>query len=151
MARIARVVLPDYPHHVTQRGNRRQLVFFSDEDYRTYRTMLAKACRMARTEVWAYCLMPNHVHLILVPSRPDGLRAALGEAHRRYTRRINFRGGVSEKDGYDAAAHAYRAPVGWRKLYRCRRTYCGQGCTGRQAGAETARDVRVGDMSILSP
>ena len=80
MARIARVVLPDYPHHVTQRGNRRQLVFFSDEDYRTYRTMLAKACRMARTEVWAYCLMPNHVHLILVPSRPDGLRAALGEA-----------------------------------------------------------------------
>jgi putative transposase len=44
MARIARVVLPDYPHHVTQRGNRRQLVFFSDEDYRTYRTMLAKAC-----------------------------------------------------------------------------------------------------------
>ena len=93
MARIARVVLPDYPHHVTQRGNRRQLVFFSDEDYRTYRTMLAKACRMARTEVWAYCLMPNHVHLILVPSRPDGLRAALGEAHRRYTRRINFREG----------------------------------------------------------
>ena len=93
MARIARVVLPDYPHHVTQRGNRRQLVFFSDEDYQTYRTILAKACCVARTEVWAYCLMPNHVHLILVPSCPDGLREALGEAHRRYTRRINFREG----------------------------------------------------------
>ncbi len=93
MARIARVVLPDYPHHVTQRGNRRQRVFFSDEDYQTYLALMASACRMAWTEVWAYCLMPNHVHLILVPSHGDGLRAALGEAHRRYTRRINFREG----------------------------------------------------------
>lgn len=93
MARIARVVLPDYPHHVTQRGNRRQAVFFSHDDYRTYRTLLAGACRVARTQVWAYCFMPNHVHLILVPSHVDGLRQALGEAHRRYTRRINLREG----------------------------------------------------------
>ena len=93
MARIARVVLPGYPHHVTQRGNRRQPVFFRDDDYRTYRAMLARACRVVGTEVWAYCLMPNHVHLILVPNHMDGLRAALGEAHRRYTRRINFRHG----------------------------------------------------------
>ena len=93
MARIARIVLPGYPHHVTQRGNRRQPVFFSDDDYRTYRAMMAKACRVVGTEVWAYCLMPNYVHLILVPSQTDGLRAALGEAHRRYTRKINFRHG----------------------------------------------------------
>ena len=91
MARLARVVVPGLPHHVTQRGNRRQQVFFEDADYRAYRDLLAEYCAKAETTVWAYCLMPNHVHLILVPSHPDGLRAALGEAHRRYSRRINRR------------------------------------------------------------
>lgn len=78
---------------MTQRGNRRQQVFFSDDDYLAYRTLLAEGCRAAKVAVWAYCLMPNHVHLILVPSTPDGLRAALGETHRRYTRLVNFREG----------------------------------------------------------
>ncbi len=91
MARLARVVAPGCPHHVTQRGNRRLETFFSEADYRTYIGLLAESCAKTATEVWAYCLMPNHVHLILVPSHPDGLRAALGEAHRRYTRRINRR------------------------------------------------------------
>ncbi len=91
MARLARVVAPGLPHHVTQRGNRRLETFFSEADYQAYLGLLAESCAKAATEVWAYCLMPNHVHLILVPSHPDGLRAALGEAHRRYTRRINRR------------------------------------------------------------
>jgi putative transposase len=81
------------PHHVTQRGNRGQPVFFGDDDYEAYRALLAESCRAAGVAVWAYCLMPNHVHLILVPSDADGLRAALGEAHRRYTRHVNFREG----------------------------------------------------------
>jgi len=93
MARLARVVAAGLPHHVTQRGNRRQPVFFADEDYETYRDLLAEGCRQAGVAVWAYCLMPNHVHLILVPSDADGLRAALGEAHRRYTRHVNMREG----------------------------------------------------------
>lgn len=93
MARLARVVAPGLPHHVTQRGNRRQQVFFGEEDYRLYRTLLAAGCRAAGVAVWAWCLMPNHVHLILVPAAPDGLRAALGEAHRRYTRHVNEREG----------------------------------------------------------
>jgi putative transposase len=91
MARLARVVAAGLPHHVTQRGNRRQPVFLRDEDYATYRALLAEQCRAADVAVWAYCLMPNHVHLILVPKEADGLRAALGEAHRRYTRHINSR------------------------------------------------------------
>ncbi|HHH44196.1 MAG TPA: transposase [Gammaproteobacteria bacterium] len=91
MARMPRVVLPGVPHHITQRGNRRQKVFFSDGDYRRYLGLLSQSCREAHTECWAYCLMPNHVHLILVPTHPDGLRSALSEAHRRYTRMINFR------------------------------------------------------------
>lgn len=65
--------------------------FFSRADYQAYIGLLAESCTKAATEVWAYCLMPNHVHLILVPSHADGLRAALGEAHRRYTRRVNLR------------------------------------------------------------
>ena len=93
MARLARVVAAGVPHHVTQRGNRRQPVFFCDADYRTYKELLAEGCAAARVDVLAWCLMPNHVHLILVPKDEDGLRAALGEAHRRYTRHVNFREG----------------------------------------------------------
>jgi putative transposase len=93
MARLARAVAAGAPHHVTQRGNRRQRTFFCDEDYAAYLDVLAQGCRSAGVEVWGYCLMPNHVHLILTPSDPDGLRAALGEAHRRYSRRVNLREG----------------------------------------------------------
>ncbi len=93
MARLPRIVAPGEPHHVTQRGNRGLRTFFHDADYATYLTILAEYCGAAKVAVWAYCLMPNHVHLVLVPREADGLRAALGEAHRRYTRHINFREG----------------------------------------------------------
>ena len=91
MARLARVVAPGYPHHVTQRGNRRQATFFSDDDYRSYLELMAEWCTRCGVEVWAYCLMPNHVHLVAVPSTSGGLASAIGEAHRRYTRRVNLR------------------------------------------------------------
>jgi putative transposase len=91
MARLARLVIPGLPHHVTQRGNRRQQTFFSDEDYAAYLELMADWCREEGVAIWSYCLMPNHVHLIAVPKTEDGLRRAIGEAHRRYTRRINFR------------------------------------------------------------
>jgi putative transposase len=78
---------------VTQRGDRRQETFFTEEDYAAYLSLLGEWCGRCDVEVWAYCLMPNHVHLIVVPDSEDGLRRALGEAHRRYTRRINFREG----------------------------------------------------------
>lgn len=93
MTRLARVVAPGVPHHVTQRGNRRQTTFFNDADYAAYLDLLAEQLAGAAVALWAYCLMPNHVHLILVPETEDGLAAALGEAHRRYTRRVNSREG----------------------------------------------------------
>src|SRR5574338_230484 len=89
MARIGRIVVPGLPHHVTQRGNRRQRVFFESGDFALYRDLLAERCAKAGVEVWCYCLMPNHVHLILVPHIADGLSRALGETHRRYTAFIN--------------------------------------------------------------
>lgn len=91
MARIARIVIPGTPHHVTQRGNRREATFFGDADYRLYRDLLAGAAAKAGVQVWAYCLMPNHVHAILVPADEDGLWRTLGAVHRRYTGHINAR------------------------------------------------------------
>ena len=93
MARIARIVVPGLPHHITQRGNRRQPTFFNDSDFTAYRRLIASSCKRCGTEVWAYCLMPNHVHLIMVPKDEDGLRCAVANAHRRYTRMINQRQG----------------------------------------------------------
>src|SRR5271166_4310953 len=91
MARLARVVIPGIAHHVTQRGNGRARTFFGDDDYALYRDLLAEHCRGAGVEVWAWCLMPNHVHLILVPSDPDGLRRALARVHRIYAGAIQAR------------------------------------------------------------
>src|ERR1700726_753955 len=91
MARLARVVFPGHPHHVTQRGNGRARTFFGDDDYALYRDLLAENCRAAKVEVWAWCLMPDHVHLILVPSDPDGLRRALARVHRAYAGVIQAR------------------------------------------------------------
>jgi len=91
MARLARIVVPGLPHHVTQRGNRRETVFFKDADYEAYLDMLRTAVHKAKSEVWAWVLMPNHVHLIVVPSHEDGLRAGIANAHRRYAARINAR------------------------------------------------------------
>ena len=79
MARIARLVVPGHRHHVTQRGNRRMTVFFSDEDYALYLDLLAERCRKAGVEVWAYCLMPNRVHLILTPATPTAFGVAIDE------------------------------------------------------------------------
>jgi len=91
MARIARAVVPGVPHHVTQRGNRRQPVFFCESDYRAYLRLLAGWCSAHGVDVWAYCLMPNHVHLVAIPSSEEGLARAIGEAHRRYTLMVNQR------------------------------------------------------------
>jgi len=93
MARLARVVAPGVPHHVTQRGNRRQDTFFEDDDYLVYLELMGEWCRHYGVEIWAYCLMTNHVHLIAVPETEEALGLAIGEAHRRYTRHVNFREG----------------------------------------------------------
>lgn len=96
MPRQARLVVPGLPHHVTQRGLDRQPTFFEETDYRLYLDLLTDAARRAEVSIWSYCLMPNHVHLILVPADDHGLRLTLGETHRRYTAAVNRR---METDG----------------------------------------------------
>lgn len=91
MARLARIVLPGVAHHVTQRGNRRERVFFEDGDYALYLDLLAEASQRSRVSIWAYCLMPNHVHIIAVPSDPEGLGRTFRHVHRHYAGYINAR------------------------------------------------------------
>ena len=91
MTRIARIVVPGSPHHVTQRGNRQERIFFEDGDYELYRDWLAESCRKFGVSVWAYCLMPNHAHLILNPADASGLALALSRAHRLYAGFVNAR------------------------------------------------------------
>ncbi|MFC1808322.1 transposase [Candidatus Omnitrophota bacterium] len=91
MPRIARVVAIDYPHHVIQRGNRRQLVFFKDSDYRNYLQFLKEHSKKFHIKIISYCLMPNHVHLIVIPEKHSSLADGIGDTHQKYTRMINLR------------------------------------------------------------
>jgi len=93
MARIARVVVPGLPHHVTQRGSRRMRVFESAEDFSTYLTLLAEKCHRAGVEVWAYCLMPNHIHCVAVPENNRSLALGFGKTHERFAWLVNRRNG----------------------------------------------------------
>jgi len=93
MARLSRIVAPGYPHHVVQRGNRSQNVFFSDEDRKIYICYLQKACDNYGVSVWAYCLMSTHVHFIVVPQKEDSLARCFSNAHVKYTGLINAREG----------------------------------------------------------
>ncbi|MGZ8286801.1 MAG: transposase [Allosphingosinicella sp.] len=93
MPRAARPVFPGIPHHVTQRGNRRQQTFFGDSDFELYLKLLRHWSAKAGTAIWSWCLMPNHVHVVLVPRDEDGLRATIAPTHRQYTWRINQREG----------------------------------------------------------
>jgi putative transposase len=118
MPRSARRVVPGIPHHVTQRGNRRQPVFFSDADRARYLQLLGRSCIEAGTVVWAWCLMPNHVHLVLVPADEDGLRAALAPAHRRYSWEVNQREGWR---GYLWQGRFASAPMDEAHVHACLR------------------------------
>jgi putative transposase len=90
MPRIARTVVAGVPHHVTQRGNRREIVFFSDSDRRRYLELLQEYSLRHSVEVLAYCLMDNHLHLVVVPRHSDSLAVTLKPVHLRYAQHVNW-------------------------------------------------------------
>ena len=90
---MTRVVVPDAPHHITQRGVRRMDVFFSDDDRQAYVDLLAEQSERFGVRYLAWCLMTNHIHLIAVPETEASLAKGIGEAHKRYSRMVNFREG----------------------------------------------------------
>ena len=80
MPRFARVVVPGCPHHVTHRGNRRDPVFFREEDRAEYLAILRDYARIYGLDVRGYALMTNHVHLVAVPEHAESLGLAVGRA-----------------------------------------------------------------------
>lgn len=89
MPRGSRIVLPGLPHHVTQRGNNQQDIFFVDEDRTVYLGLLREQCKKHGIRILAYCLMTNHVHLVLTPAREESLNFAVGRTHFVYTQYVN--------------------------------------------------------------
>jgi putative transposase len=89
VARLARAVAVDFPYHIAHRGNHREDIFATPGDRRSYLDLLAEGARRWGTDIWAYCLMTNHVHLLAVPRRPDALAGAIRWAHGRYSRARN--------------------------------------------------------------
>lgn len=108
MARIARIVVPGCAYHVTHRGNRRGEIFPRDGDQDLYEALLRAYADRHELEVWAYCWMPNHVHLVVVAHRADSLSRAIGVAHRRFSRAINRR---NDWTGHLWANRFYSTPL----------------------------------------
>ena len=84
MTRLARVVAVGVPHHVTQRGNARQFILGGDADRRVYLDLVRQSVELHSVALIGYCLMSNHVHLIVTPGKPDALGRALKDIHGRY-------------------------------------------------------------------
>ncbi len=95
MPRIARIIAPGYPHHITQRGNNRAAVFLDDEDRQTYLDIFANYAGKYSLQVWAYCLMDNHVHLLVVPGAEESLARGIGLTNQVYTQYLNRKLGRS--------------------------------------------------------
>ena len=108
MSRRKRIVIPGLPHHITQRGARRQNVFFAPEDRLVYKSLLAENAKRFGVEIISYCLMTNHVHLLVVPLEEDSLRWTFQYTHRRYAARINGNHGWS---GHLWQERFYSSPV----------------------------------------
>ena len=108
MGRVARVVVPGYPHHITQRGVRSLPVFFGDNDRIEYLRLLKKQTERFGVQILSYCLMTNHIHLIAVPEAENSLAKAIGEAHRIYTKTTNERLGVK---GYLFQGRFFSCPL----------------------------------------
>ncbi len=89
MPRLARTVCAGVPHHITQRGNRREDVFFMDDDRIAYLNWLKEYAEKYEVDILAYCLMTNHIHLVAVPASEDGLHKTLKPLHMRYAQRVN--------------------------------------------------------------
>ena len=90
MARLPRYVLPGHPQHVIQRGNNKNLIFVTDDDYRFYKECLEKACETHDCAVHAYVLMTNHVHLLITPQAEEGISKVMQSVGRRYVQYFNY-------------------------------------------------------------
>jgi putative transposase len=89
MARQNRITVPEFPHHITHRGNRKADIFLDDIDRHVYLKKLITWCVKEAVKIWAWCLMTNHVHLIAVPARGDSLSRLIRRVHGDYVNYFN--------------------------------------------------------------
>ena len=115
MSRIARIAIPGVPHHITQRGNGRRAIFYTDADRGTYLDLLARYAQVHSAAIWAYCLMTNHVHLVAVPERLESFARALGQAHAAYARYRNL---IDRSCGHVWEARYFSCPLERAHLWR---------------------------------
>jgi len=133
MSRVARVVVPGFPHHITQRGNRRADIFETDGDRKAYLRFLKQYADKRGLDIWAYCLMTNHIHLVAVPKTEAALGFAMRDTHTVYAMYFNSRtqlsghvwqGRTQERDRPVSARTSLRL----RQSPSCVRTTCGPPC-----------------------
>jgi putative transposase len=160
MSRMARVVLPGCWHHVTQRGNLRQAVFFEASDRQFYLELLRQNCLRFRVAIAGYCLMGNHVHLLAIPSRENGLAHALGRTHNDYARWLNlrrFHSGhlwqnryyscpLDEAHGWEALRYVELNPVR-AGLVTCAADWPWSSARAHVSGTDTGGVDRLGDLA----
>ena len=117
MPRTGRIAIVDEPHHITQRGNNRQDVFFVDDDRRVYLSILKENAEKYALEILGWCLMTNHIHLIARPNTPESLAKALGRTHLSYTQYVNR---MHNRSGHLWQNRFFSCPLGrehfWKAL-----------------------------------
>jgi putative transposase len=118
MARLARVEVLDTPHHVTQRGNARRAVFENDNDRLAYLSILRQHAKKRGLSIRGYCLMPNHVHLVVVPVRRNAMVTVLRDAHGRYACYLNAR---QAANGHVWQGRYYSCPMDEHHLWNALR------------------------------
>src|SRR3989339_335013 len=114
MPRLARIVISEQPHHIVQRGVRSMTVFTSDADREYYLKLLKQNSDKYGLTFLAYCLMNNHMHFVAVPLHQDSLANAIGETHKKYTRRFNLRSGSR---GYLFQGRFFSCPLDNKHTY----------------------------------
>ena len=164
MPRLARSVFPGIPHHITQRGNRREDIFFSEKDYSIYLEWLNEYCQKHQVKVLAYCLMTNHLHLILKPSSEEGLQKVLKPLHMRYAQRINkekgwkghlwqgrfFSSALDEAYTWSAIRYVERNPVRARMVVKAE-DYMWSSAAAHCGLEEIKLIVKLADVEIAIP
>ena len=132
MPRAARVVIPGCPHHLTQRGNNRQPVFYVDDDRRVYLKLLREQSERFELAVVGHCLMTNHIHMVATPSSADSLAKGIGSTHLKYSRYINRLHG---RCGHLWQDRFFSSPLDEEYFWRAVR-YVERKCDPGAAGAE---------------
>jgi putative transposase len=118
VARLPRVIAVDGPHHVTQRGNGRRFILHSDTDRSVYLDLLKQSLTLHAVAMIGYCLMSNHVHLVLVPSRAESLGLALKHAHGRYA---SYWNAIHHSSGHVWQGRYYSCPLDENHLWEALR------------------------------